>query len=107
MKLVGLNIYKIERPKKGKPLFLDRTLLISEHVNIPVMLIGGIRNLNTMEELLNTSKIEYFGITRPLMCEPDIVRYWKTKGERKSKCVSCNKCFDNNHQCIFDHKPLC
>ena len=99
--------YKIERPKKGKPLFLDRTLLISEHVNIPVMLIGGIRNLNTMEELLKTSKIEYFGVTRPIMCEPDIIRYWKTKGERKSKCVSCNKCFDNNHQCIFDHKPLC
>ena len=87
----------------GRPFYLDYTIKASESVNIPVMLIGGIRDLDTIENVLQNTKIEYFGLCRPLMCEPDLPKYWKEKGNRKSKCISCNGCF-KKHACVFKDK---
>ena len=30
--------------------------------------------METMEEVLNKSEIEYFALGRPLVCEPDLVK---------------------------------
>ena len=87
----------------GRPFYLDYTVKASENVNIPVMLIGGIRDLDTIENVMKNTKIEYFGLCRPLMCEPDLPKYWKEKGNRKSKCISCNGCF-KKHACVFKDK---
>ena len=61
--------------------------------------------METMEEVLNKSKIEYFGVGRPLVCEPDLVKRWE-KGERcKSKCIGCNTCVKNlAHSCVLNKK---
>ena len=67
------------------------------------MLIGGIRDYDTMVNILKETKIEYFGIVRPLICEPDLPKYWKEKGNRKSKRISCNGCF-KKHDCVFKEK---
>ena len=48
-------------------MFLQATKKLSEIVKIPVVLIGGIRDIDTMEEILNSSNIRYFGIVRPLI----------------------------------------
>ena len=88
---------------KGKPFYLEETIKAAENVNIPVMLIGGIRDYDTMVKILKETKIEYFGIARPLLCEPDLPKYWKEKGNRKSKCISCNGCF-KKHECVFKEK---
>ena len=87
----------------GKPFYLEETIKAAENVNIPVMLIGGIRDYDTMVDILKKTKIEYFGLTRPLICEPDLPKYWKENGNRKSKCISCNGCF-KKHDCVFKGK---
>ena len=32
--------------------------------------------MEIMEEVLNKSNIQYFGIGTPLVCEPDLVKKW-------------------------------
>ena len=88
---------------KGKSYYLEKTIKASENVKIPVILIEGIRDYDTMINVLKDSKIEYFGVVRPLICEPDLPKYWKKNVNRKSKCVSCNGCFQK-HDCVFKKK---
>ncbi len=97
--------YVEHKIKPKNPIFYEQTNKISEIVNIPVVLTGGIRDMKTMEEILNKSKIQYFGIGRPLICEPDIIKRWE-KGERcKSKCITCNSCVRKSiHSCSLNKK---
>lgn len=53
---------------------------------------GGIRSLEVMEELL-AQGVEFIGLSRPLVCEPDLPRrLLDTPDQRRSKCTSCNRC---------------
>ncbi len=85
---------------KGKPYYLEGTVVAPENVKIPVILIGGIRDYDSMINVLKDSKIECFRLLRPLICEPDLPKYWKKNGNRKSKCFSCNGCFQK-HEIII------
>ena len=93
-----------KKPKPKNPMFLDITKKLSDIVKIPVVLIGGIRDVETMENILNTSNIEYFGIVRPLICEPDIVKRWLNGDRSKAKCITCNSCYRNFGECALNKK---
>ena len=92
--------------KKGSKniYFIEETKKLAEIVNVPVVLIGGVRDVDTIEKILNESKIEYIGLARPLICEPDLVKKWKEGKSKKAKCVSCNGCLKNNFSCVFNKK---
>ena len=76
---------------------------LAEKIKIPVMVTCGARNVDELNEILNKSNIQYFGIVRPLICEPDIIKRWKHGDTKKSKCVSCNTClFKTLGVCIFN-----
>lgn len=75
---------------------------IAEEVSVPIILVGGNRSLEEMNELLNKTKISYFSLCRPLLCEPNLIKRWYEGDTQKSKCISCNKCFDiKGKYCIF------
>ena len=63
---------------------------LAEMVKVPIIVTGGARNVDEMNEILNNSKIQYFGLARPLMCESDLIKKWKEGKTKKAKCVSCN-----------------
>jgi 2,4-dienoyl-CoA reductase-like NADH-dependent reductase (Old Yellow Enzyme family) len=53
---------------------------------------GGIRSLTVMEELLNQG-VDFIGMCRPLICEPDLPRrLLASPDKRTAKCTSCSKC---------------
>ena len=66
-----------------------------------------LENVDEINEILNSSKIQYFGLARPLMCESDLIKKWKEGKTKKAKCVSCNSCIIPNKDyatCIFNRK---
>ena len=52
-------------------------------VKVPIIVTGGARNVDEMNEILNSSKIQYFGLARPLMCESDLIKKWKEGKTKK------------------------
>jgi 2,4-dienoyl-CoA reductase-like NADH-dependent reductase (Old Yellow Enzyme family) len=46
---------------------------IATENNVPVILIGGNRQFEEMTEILNTTNIQYFGMARPLIEDPNLV----------------------------------
>ena len=94
-----------QKPKPKTAMFLQATKKLAEVVKIPVVLVGGIRDIETMEEILNSSNIRYFGIVRPLICEPDLIKRWKNGDRSKAKCITCNTCLRNKSTtCVFNKK---
>ena len=57
---------------------------LAEKIKIPVMLTAGARNVDELNDILNKSNIQYFGIVRPLICEYDIIKRWKNGETKKS-----------------------
>ncbi len=65
----------------------------SLHLDKPVILVGGNRNADRLEELLQTSAVDFISLSRPLISEPDLPRRWlEGKGSPGTDCVSCNSC---------------
>ena len=80
---------------------------VSADVSCPVMVVGGFRSLDTMEDLLNKTKIELISLSRPLLREPDLPNKMKADPTVVSKCVSCNACYSSpSHKCIFRGRDL-
>ena len=77
-------------------------LALAEKVDIPVILVGGHRSVDNMNNVLNEGKIEYLSLSRPLIREPDLIDRWQNGECSPAKCVSCNMCYRTPaHKCIF------
>jgi len=60
----------------------------------PLILVGGIRSLDTAERFLAEGVADYVSLCRPLVAEPDLVRRWERGDRRPSRCVSDNRCYE-------------
>ncbi|WP_343348831.1 NADH:flavin oxidoreductase [Terrisporobacter petrolearius] len=104
---MGAARTKILVSKDRESYFKNYAIKLSDMIDIPVILIGGNRHLEVMEDLLNNSKIEYFSLSRPLTAEPDLINKWASGDRKKPKCVSCNKCYSTpGKRCILNIRGL-
>ena len=82
--------------------FVPAAARIADAVSCPVMAVGGFRSADTMETVLNRTKIGLISLSRPLLREPDLPRKMMQDPFAVSKCVSCNRCYASpSHQCVF------
>jgi len=67
---------------------------IRRRVSVPVMMVGGLRTLDLMEQVIQNQEADFISLCRPLIREPGIINDWKNKDRHRAACISCNKCFD-------------
>ena len=67
---------------------------IKSLVNVPVMMVGGLRTFELMEEVVQNGEADFISLSRPFIREPDIVNKWKSGNHHRATCISCNKCFE-------------
>jgi len=77
---------------------------IADEVNVPVILVGGLKSPDVMERLLAETKISYFSLSRPLMTEPNLVQRWQQGDRSKARCLSCNQCRDPEGNICIMHR---
>jgi len=62
-------------------------------VDIPVILVGGVRSTEIMDDVISSGDADFLALARPFVREPDLVNKI-AKGRRGPvDCVSCNICF--------------
>lgn len=64
-----------------------------EHINIPLILVGGVRSLNIANQLIKENITDFISISRPLIREPELIKRWQSGDTARSTCISCNACF--------------
>ncbi len=62
-------------------------------VNVPVILVGGIRERSTAEDLLGQDICDYIALSRPLIAQPDLPALWRRGEIDRCECVACSMCF--------------
>jgi len=67
---------------------------VKAKVKVPVIMVGGLRSRDLMEEVLSAGHADLLALCRPLIREPDLIASWSAGKERRAACVSCNGCFD-------------
>jgi 2,4-dienoyl-CoA reductase-like NADH-dependent reductase (Old Yellow Enzyme family) len=61
-------------------------------IEVPLILVGGIRSLETAESLVRDGIADYVSLSRPLVRQPDLVRQWQAGETGVADCISCNGC---------------
>ena len=60
---------------------------------IPIILVGGNKDIESLEAILLEGKVDFIALCRPLIREPDLPNRWRAgTGKRLPECVSCNSC---------------
>lgn len=72
--------------------FVEYGKAISDDVDIPIITVGGLANIETIETILGTTNIAYFAIARPLLSEPHLIKRWQAGDRRPGICEHCSKC---------------
>ncbi len=92
----------IDSPEK-EAYYRDYAKMIKERIDVPVILVGGIRSKQVMEMLLKEGYADMISLCRPLIAEPDLVSRLRKGETGTAKCVSCNLCSDENGvKCNYD-----
>lgn len=65
---------------------------VKQATKIPVVVVGGIRRLEAMEQILQSGDADAVALCRPLIREPDLASKLKSGRTVKSACSNCNIC---------------
>jgi 2,4-dienoyl-CoA reductase-like NADH-dependent reductase (Old Yellow Enzyme family) len=65
---------------------------IKKNVNIPVVVVGGIRTSTEIQDLIGQGKCDAVAMSRPFIIEPNIVQKFSQGKTSESKCINCNYC---------------
>jgi 2,4-dienoyl-CoA reductase-like NADH-dependent reductase (Old Yellow Enzyme family) len=74
--------------------FADYGAVIKKAVKVPIILVGGLRNLKMMEALVREGEGDLLAMCRPFIREPRILERWRNGDLAPSDCSSCNGCLD-------------
>jgi 2,4-dienoyl-CoA reductase-like NADH-dependent reductase (Old Yellow Enzyme family) len=72
--------------------FLPLARQVRAAVDLPLVYLGGVTQLATVERVLGAEGFDFVAMGRALLREPDLVRRWGDGDRRDSLCVHCNKC---------------
>jgi 2,4-dienoyl-CoA reductase-like NADH-dependent reductase (Old Yellow Enzyme family) len=81
------------RVEKTDLYYRDAARRYKDTVQVPLMLVGGIRSFDVAQQIVEDGLTDYIALCRPLIREPDLVNRWKSGDTRPSACVSDNACF--------------
>lgn len=83
----------VDRGETDPAYYQETAAEIKAAIAIPLLLVGGIRYPEVAEQLLADHVCDMISLSRPLVCEPELVRRWHAGDTRRADCVSCNGCF--------------
>ena len=75
-----------------------------DEVDVPIILGGSMRDMKSMNDVLNDSKVEFLSMSKPFVAQPDFLADWKANGDGVSICQSCNNCYSKKESTCFKFK---
>jgi 2,4-dienoyl-CoA reductase-like NADH-dependent reductase (Old Yellow Enzyme family) len=77
--------------------FLPYARQFRDALNMPLILLGGLSRLETVESAL-AEGFEFVALGRALLREPGLIHRWKAGDKGEALCIHCNKCMPTIYQ---------
>ena len=82
--------------------FRDWRRAIKQKVDIPVIMVGGLRSFDVAAEVIRDGTADLLALSRPLIREPNLLARWQEGDRTPATCVSCNLCME----ALLEAKPF-
>ncbi|MEE8418638.1 MAG: NADH:flavin oxidoreductase [Dehalococcoidales bacterium] len=85
----------VPRKSEGDPEetpYRKRAAVLKKAISVPVILVAGIRHLETAEDILDSGDADLISLCRPFIRQPDLLLLWQRGEDAPATCISCNKC---------------
>jgi 2,4-dienoyl-CoA reductase-like NADH-dependent reductase (Old Yellow Enzyme family) len=91
------------QPKRGKSdsghvPYREWAAAVKRVVPVPVMVVGGIRNLETAKGIIDGGDADLISMCRPFIQEPGLIARWQKGVTGPSRCISCMRCHSLNNE---------
>ncbi len=80
------------KPPFREAYFLPYAKQLKPRLDVPLMLVGGNRDYDQVEQALQDGHADFILMARPLVREPDLPIRWQSGAQHRARCVSCNRC---------------
>jgi len=87
--------------------FLPEARQVRAAVDMPLILVGGITQLETVHRVLGEG-FDFVAMGRAILREPDLINKWQAGSTTQSLCIHCNKCMPSIYagtHCVLVEKP--
>lgn len=72
---------------------LTQATAIKQNVSVPIILVGGLRTKQMIEEVIEQEKADFVAMARPFIRQPNLVTKMSRPGDAECiTCVNCNRC---------------
>ena len=89
-----------------KHAFLHYTDKLIMEIDTPVILGGTLRNMQTINDILNSTNIEFFSLSKPFIAQKDFLKEWKENCDGVSRCKGCNNCYSKKESVCFKFEDI-
>ena len=72
--------------------YRERAARVKREVSLPVMLVNGIRTLETAKDIIENGDADIVSMCRPFIREPGLVARWRRGEQAPAMCISCGHC---------------
>jgi 2,4-dienoyl-CoA reductase-like NADH-dependent reductase (Old Yellow Enzyme family) len=92
------------------PYYVEECRQVKSAVDIPVIAVGGMRELKEISEIVNGGIADAVSMCRPFIMDQHIIQKFHQGSAERSTCNSCNGCIEWMHKqdihCIFNEKLI-
>ena len=76
--------------------------VLNSNNTIPVIVVGGLRSREAIEQVLSKTGVAAVSLSRPLLFDPAFPNKLHLGEAEQSRCVSCNRCYSSpGHRCVM------
>lgn len=94
--------YLPSRSKKHAAYHLEYAKQLAGEVEASVILVGGLRSIDAIDQILSETSIAAISMSRPLIRESGLAKRWMEGDRKDAACIACNGCFNpNGTKCFF------
>ncbi len=93
---LGAARKRILKPDK-EAYFKEYAQALKPLITCPLILVGGVRSPEVMEEIFDEGTADMFSFARPLISEPELINRWMSGDTGAARCISCNECLSAAH----------
>jgi 2,4-dienoyl-CoA reductase-like NADH-dependent reductase (Old Yellow Enzyme family) len=81
------------KSKDQEAYFLPAAKALRETIDCPIILVGGLKSFDRIEQILESGSADFVSLSRPLIRQPDLPNLWLSgSGPKRAECISCNAC---------------
>ena len=92
------NFFHHIRTDATRPYYLEECRQVKQALSVPVILVGGIREVRDVQAIIDDGIADAVSMCRPFIMDPYLIKNIHEGVSEGSKCTSCNECMKEMRQ---------